>query len=78
MLNKIVVLENGKKYVLVNQAIYKGDSYYTGIVTTEDEEDVTGEFAFLKESKEGEDVYLEPVSDPEILKILLQYMKFPE
>jgi len=78
MVNKVIVLDDGKKYILLNQAIYNGINYYTAAEVTEDEEDVTGEFTVLKETREGNDIYMQIEKDPETLKILLQYMKVPE
>ena len=48
-INQVMELANGKKYVVIKQAIYKGDNYFVAIRTTDNEEDVTDEFVVFQE-----------------------------
>ena len=47
--NKVFKLENGASFLIVRQASYKGDTYYFASELTDDGEDFTGRFAFVKD-----------------------------
>ena len=71
-INKIIVLDNGKKYIVLRQAVYREENYYAAAEVTEDEEDVTDVFAVLHEFDKDEDKLIEIVTDPKILKLILE------
>jgi len=73
--NQVLDLENGKKYFVVRQAVYKGITYYLGAELTEDEEDFTGNFVFLERVGFDEDFSVKVVTDKAILEVLAKNIK---
>ena len=49
-INSILELNNGEKYVVLNQAIYQDRNYYLVAKVTDDEKDVTGEVKVCEET----------------------------
>ena len=45
--NQILELGNGKKYFVLRQAAYKGETYYLCAEVTDNEEEFTNNFAFF-------------------------------
>lgn len=72
MVDTIVELDNNRKYVLLDDKKVENDTYYFGLRLDEHEEP-TNNYLFLKEIKDGDDVYLEPVED-ETMRGLLATM----
>lgn len=73
-INKVLVLDNGKKYIVVKQAVYKDENYYAASEVTEDEQDVLDVFAILHEYKKDGDSLIEIVTDPAILKLIIEHL----
>ena len=74
--NKVFKLENGASFLIVRQASYKGDTYYFASELTDDGEDFTGRFAFVKdETDESGNHYIKQVKDADILKVLANNIK---
>lgn len=73
-INQVMTLEDGRKYVILHQAIYNNDNYYVCSGVTDDENDVTEEFQLLHEMKNGEDISVELVSDPTLAKFILEHL----
>ena len=46
--NQILELGNGKKYFVLRQAAYKGETYYLCAEVTDNEEEFTNNFAFFQ------------------------------
>lgn len=74
-INKIINLTNGSKYLVLNQAYYKGSNYYFVVGVTADEQDVTKEFGLLEEKKLDGKTIVSTVTDPEIIKLLAEYLE---
>jgi len=74
-INQIIHLKNGTKYLVINQAIYKGKNYYFVVGVTEDEQDLTQEFQIVEETKKDESSYLSTVKDPDLIKLLAEYLE---
>ena len=73
-IHQVMELENGKKYVVIKQAIYKGHNYFVAARLTDDEEDVLEEFVMFEEVEQaGESAVLE-VKDPNICKMVCKYV----
>ena len=72
--NQILDLENGKKYFVLRQAVYKGTTYFLGAEVTPDEEDFTNEFVFLERIGEG-DLMVKKVTDKSIIEVLAKNIK---
>ena len=74
-INKIMTLKDGKKYVILNQAIYKGINYFFVVGITEDECDVTDEFRIIEEVLKDEKRYIRNVEDQKMIELLSKYLK---
>ncbi len=70
MVDKIVELENDKKYVILDGKKLNDTDYYFGLRLDENEEP-TNNYLFFEETKVGEDTYLAPVEDEEMKGLLL-------
>lgn len=74
-INKIINLKNGAKYLVLNQAYYKGNNYYFVVGVTADEQDVTDEFRLLEEKKSDDKTIIATVTDPDTIKLLAEYLE---
>lgn len=74
-INKILNLKNGAKYLVLNQAYYKGNNYYFAVRVTDDEQDITEEFRLLEEKKEDDKILISTVKDPDTIKLLAEYLE---
>lgn len=70
MVDNIVELENGKKYVLLDEKKLDKNNYYFGI-RLDNNEEPTNNYLFFEETKDGDDVYLAPVEDEQMKNLLL-------
>ena len=70
MVDKIVELENNEKYVILDEKELNNIKYYYGLKLNRKEEP-TDDYLFFEETKDGKDVYLLPVDDDEVNKLLL-------
>lgn len=70
MVDKIVELENNNSYVILEESILNNVKYYFGLRLNEKEEP-TNNYLFFEEYKEGNDVFLTPIEDDDLKKILL-------
>lgn len=75
--NKVLDLENGKKYFILRQAVYKGVTYFLSAELTEDEEDFTNNFVFLEKTDE-DDLSVKVVTDKDTLNVLAKNVKIEE
>lgn len=74
-INKIMTLKDGKKYIVLNQAIYKGTNYFFVVRITEDENDVTDEFRIIEEVLKDDKRYIRNVEDEKMIELLSKYLK---
>ena len=74
-INKIMTLKNGKKYVVLNQAIYKQNNYFFVVGTTDDEEDLTDEFRIVQEVEKDGKKFIKDIHDPQLINLLAKYLK---
>ncbi len=70
MVDKIVLLENDKKYLILDEKNVNNMNYYYGLRLDKNEKP-TNNYLFFKEFKVGDDIYLSPVDDEKIRGILL-------
>ena len=75
--NQVLELDNGKKYFVLRQAVYKGVTYFLGAELTADEEDFTNDFIFL-ERVGNDDLMVKRVTDKSIIEILAKNIKIEE
>ena len=73
--NQVLELRSGKKYFVLRQAAFRGNTYFLAAVVTEDEENFTNEFTFLERVDENGKFLVKKVNDPEILNVLAQNIK---
>lgn len=74
-INKVLTLRNGKKYVVLNQAIYKQENYFFVVGVTDDEEDLTDEFRIVQEVEKDGKKFVKDIHDPQLLNLLAKYLK---
>ena len=74
-INKIITLKDGKKYIILNQAIYKDTNYFFVVGVTENGEDVTEEFRIVEEVKKDSKKYIRDVKDEKLIQLLSKYLK---
>jgi hypothetical protein len=72
--NQILDLNNGEKYFVLRQAVYKGKTYFFGAEVTEDEEDFTNNFVFL-EKVGDEGLKVKKVKDKAVIEVLAKNIK---
>lgn len=70
MLDKIVELENGKKYVILEETSLENVKYYFGLKLDRNEEP-TNNYLFFEEYKDGSDIFLTPIEDDKMKGLLL-------
>ncbi len=70
MLNTIISLENNKKYVLVNETLYGGIKYFLAMGVDENKNLIQTEISILEEIIKGKELYVDQVTDPEMIKVL--------
>lgn len=73
-INQVMELADGKKYVVVKQAIYKEKTYYVSLRLTDDEENVMEELVVFEEVDFNNKKSVQKVKDQNILKLVLEYV----
>lgn len=74
-INKIMTLKDGKKYIILNQAIYKETNYFFVVGITNDGEDVTEEFRIVEEIKKNGKKFIRDVRDAKMIQLLSKYLQ---
>lgn len=74
-INKIMTLKNGKKYVVLNQAIYKENNYFFVVGVEDNEEELTDEFRIIQEVNKDGKKFIKDVHDPDLINLLAKYLK---
>lgn len=74
--NQVLTLANGKNYLVLRQAAYKGIVYYLGAEVTPDGEDFTNEFIFFERVEREGKFNVKRVTDTEVLTVLAKNIKF--
>ena len=72
-INQIITTSTDKQYMILHQAIYDGNNYYV-CCDVETNEDLTDNYRLLKEVKENDKVYVEPVEDEGLAKFILKHL----
>jgi hypothetical protein len=73
--NQILILDNGSKYFVLRQALYKGVTYFLAVEVTEDEENFTNNFLFFERVDENGNFVVKEVTDENILTVLAKNIK---
>ena len=69
MVDKIVELENGKSYIILEETLLDNNKYYLGLKLNKNEEP-TNNYLFFEELIDN-NTYLTPIEDEDIKSILL-------
>lgn len=70
MVDNIVLLENDRKYVLLDEKELDNTKYYFGL-RLNDNEEPTNNYLFFEETKEDGETYLTPIEDENMKGLLL-------
>ena len=70
MIDKIVELDNGKKYVILDGKKLEGINYYFAL-RLDNKEEPTNNYLFFQEKKLDSDIYLLPINDEKLKDTLL-------
>lgn len=73
-INQVMELANGKKYVVIKQAIYKGNTYYVSLRLTDDEENVMEELVIFEEVEINGQKNMKKVKDYNLAKLIFEYV----
>ena len=73
--NTIITLENQEKYVVLNETMYGGVKYFLVMGVADNGDIVSDKVKILEEVIDGNDVYVDPVTDNELIIILTRILK---
>ena len=73
--NQILELGNGKKWFVLRQAAFKGNTYYLAAELTDNEEDFTNNFTFFQRIEEDGKFSVKVVKDKTVLETLAKNIK---
>ena len=73
--NQVLTLANGKGYLVLRQAVYRGVVYYLAAEVTPDGEDFTNEFVFFQKEDIDGKFNVKKVQDEAVLKVLASNIK---
>ncbi len=74
-INTIITLENGEKYVVLNETMYGGIKYFLVMGVDENKDIIPNNIAILEEIIDGEEIFVDRVRDPELIVILTRILK---
>ena len=74
-INTIITLENGEKFVVLNETMYEGTKYFMVMGIDENKQIIPDKVAILKEVVEGLETFVVKVSDPELMTKLTEMLK---
>ncbi len=73
--NTIITLENNEKYVVLNETTYENNPYFLVMGMDDKKEIIQSKVAILKEVKQGNDIYIEKVTDSKLIIELTNLLK---
>ena len=73
--NTIITLENNEKYVVLNETMYGGTKYFLVMGIDEKLEMVPNKVKILEEILDGTDIYVDAVTDTNLMSILTRLLK---
>lgn len=73
-INSILELGNGEKYVVINQAVYKGTNYFLVARLSDDEQELLGEIKIVEEKLKDGLLGIELVKDVKLIELLTKYL----
>ena len=73
--NTIISLDDGEQYVLLSTVEYEEAAYFLAMGVDEKKDVIPSRVAILEEILEDDEVYVEPVTDPELVIYLTPLLK---
>lgn len=73
--NTIITLENNEKYVVLNETMYGGSKYFLVMGVDDKLEVVPNKVKIIEEILEENDVYVDTVTDSNLIVILTRLLK---
>ena len=73
-INSILEVANGEKYVVINQAVYKGTNYFLVARISDDEKDLVGDIKIVEEKLKDGLLGVELVKDVKLIELLTKYL----
>ena len=73
--NTIITLENGEKYVILNETMYQNNKYYLVMGMDDNKEVIQSKVAIFEQVKINEEVYVEKVNDSKLIIELTNLLK---
>lgn len=73
--NTIITLENNEKYVVLNETMYGGSKYFLVMGIDDKLEVVPNKVKIIEEILDGSDVYIDTVTDSNLIVILTRLLK---
>ena len=74
-INKVFVLDDNRKYLVINQAMYKNESYLLLNEVNEEENEILTDIMIVREVMDSNgDMSVEVVTDPSLLQLLAKYL----
>ena len=64
-----------KKYIILNQAIYKETNYFFVVRVSEDLTNIEEEFRIIEEVKKDDKRYIRDVKDEKMIQLLSKYLQ---
>ena len=74
-INNIIHLEGDERFVLLSETEYEGSHYFLAMGVDENREVIPQKVAILEEIAEDDDIYVDRVTDPELVVILTGILK---
>ena len=74
-INTIITLENGEKYVVLNETTYEDNKYFMVMGIDEDKQIIPTKVAIFKEVVEGIDIYIVKVKDQKLMANLTEILR---
>ena len=72
-IDSVLELENGEKYVVLNQAIYQEKNYYLVARLSEDAKQIEGEVKICEELLDDGVLAIKLVKDEKLIELLAKY-----
>lgn len=67
-------MANGKKFIILKQAIYHDENYLAAARISDDEKEVFEDFHFFHEFEKDGMTQVETVTDPKLVELLINHL----
>jgi len=74
-INTIIHIEGDERFVLLSETEYEGIHYFLAMGVDENREVIPHKVAILEEIAEDDDIYVDRVTDPDLVVILTGILK---